>query len=440
MATNPQLVAHLYRRAGFGVTNSELAALSKQSWSELVTGIMDGLKLPDTAGDKVLLPHLTTIPQSNTPGYVYNGWNEFVELVTWWIDRMVVTDTPLREKLVLLLHNQFPTSWEKVGYASLMYVQNQLFRTLGPGSFQTLTTAVAQDPSMLIWLDTGTDHRLMPNQNFARELMERFTMGIGHYSQEDVVQAARSFTGWQLDDTTGEFYINPYDHDNGVKTFLGHKGNLSGDDVIKIVTNSPSSPSWVVSRMWSWLAFPVSQTNPLVLKLAKRYAADLDMSNLLEAILNHPDFVSTKALNGLVKQPIEYVVSALRVLGLNTAALPSGSVLWSLQGLGQTPFAPPSVGGWGQNRYWLTTTASSSYLGLAQMLASYADLTAIEDLNGQPPGQIKAVRQLLAIDSWSKQTYGALASLAAALKEDGGSWPAQQLVTLALVSPEFMLN
>jgi uncharacterized protein (DUF1800 family) len=434
------LVAHLYRRAGFGASLSEVARLSKRSWSELVDELIDGLSARDRTGDRVPLPHLTTIPESNVPGYTWNGWEENQNLVTWWIERMVATETPLREKLVLLLHNQFPTSWQKVGWASLMYAQNQKFRTLGPGNFETLTRAVARDPAMLIWLDTGTDHKSEPNQNFARELMERFTMGAGHYTQEDVVQGARCFTGWQLDYTTGEFYINPYDHDHGIKKYLGHRGNLSGDDVIEIATHNAASPGWVVSRIWSWLAYPAKPSNPVVRELAKVYRKHLNMTELLEAIFKHPAFVSPASLNGLVKQPIEYVVSTLRVLGLNTAALSSGSIMWYLSQLGQVPFNPPTVGGWGQNEFWLTTTAASSYLQFASTMANYADLTEIEDMNGQPARQIAAVARLLAIDSWQKETYGAMASLASRLKEDSGSWPAQQLVTLALVSPEFMLN
>ena len=151
-----------------------------------------------------------------------------MKLSTWWLDRMIVTDTPLREKLVLLLHEQFPTSYAKVNYADLMYNQNQLFRKLGAGSFETLTQAVAKDPAMLIWLDTGTDHKAHANENFARELMERFTMGVGNYTEEDVRQGARAFTGWELDYTTGEFFFNPYDHDNGEKDYLGHTGSLAG--------------------------------------------------------------------------------------------------------------------------------------------------------------------------------------------------------------------
>ncbi|MGO8877660.1 MAG: DUF1800 family protein, partial [Acidimicrobiales bacterium] len=138
MATNPQLVAHLHRRAGFGATASSVAEMSKRSWSELVSELIEGLSARDAAGDRVPLPHLTTIPQANVPGYTFDAWNEFSELITWWIERMVVSDTPLREKLVLLLHCQFPTSFDKVGWASLMYAQNELFRRLGPGNFQEL--------------------------------------------------------------------------------------------------------------------------------------------------------------------------------------------------------------------------------------------------------------------------------------------------------------
>jgi uncharacterized protein (DUF1800 family) len=440
MGTKPALVAHLYRRAGFGTSAATVARESKRSWDDIVDDLLAGLHDRDAAGDRVPLPKLTSIPQANVPGYEYNGYEEFANLITWWVERMVVTDTPLREKLVLLLHDQFPTSWFKVGWASLMYTQNQIFRTSGPGNFHALTLALAMDPAMLIWLDTTTSHKEDPNQNFARELMERFTMGAGHYSQEDVIQGARCFTGWELDYTTGKFYLNPYDHDNGSKTYLGHKGNLTGADVIEIATATSASHTWVVSRLWSWLAYPVTQTSSIVAELAKGYAKDLDITNLLSAILRHPAFQSNTSINGLIKQPIEYVVGALRTLGLRTTALPAQSLAWYLLQLGQQPFAPPSVGGWGENQFWLTTSASAMYIEFASGLAGIADLTDIENHNGNPKAQVQAVTDLLNVEAWSKQTAGALSKLADQLKDDGGSWPAQQLVTLALVSPEFMMN
>ncbi len=440
MGTDPGLVAHLYRRAGFGAAPSQIEALSAHSWTDLVGSLVAGLSEPDPGGDAVKPPHLTTLPESAVPGYHYNSWTEYTELVSWWAQRMVATSTPLREKLVLLLHCQFPTSWVKVGWAYMMYVQNQIFRRLGPGSFEALTQAVAKDPAMLIWLDTATSHRDAPNQNFARELMERFTMGAGNYSQRDVVEASRCFTGWSLDDHTGLFYFNPYDNDNGVKTFLGRTGRFSGEDIITIVTSTPASHHWVTARIFSWLAFPVSPGDPVVSALVPAYSKRLSMTDLLEAILHHPAFVSTAARQGLVKQPIEYLVGALRNLGLTTAPFSSGQLQWLLQGLGQVPFTPPSVGGWGANEYWQSTGASAGYLQLAGVLAGMADLTAIEDNDGHPSDQVEAVLKLVGLPQVSARTRAALTSLAVTNKGGTGSWPAQQLVALALVCPEYGVN
>ena len=303
--------------------------------------LLAGLSEPDHSGSALELPHLTPLAQANVPGFSYDDYQEFIALSTWWIDRMIVTDTPLREKLVLLLHEQFPTSYQKVGYADLMYRQNELFRTLGPGSFEELTLAVAQDPAMLIWLDTGTDYKAHPNENFARELMERFTMGVGNYTEEDVRQSARAFTGWTLDYTTGDFFFNIYDHDSGEKRFLGKTGRWQGQDIINIVTHTTASSKWVVTRLWSWLAYPVTTEDPVVADLAHGYKKDLNVTNLLSAILHHPDFVSTRAMNGLVKQPVEYLVGTLRLLGLRTAAFSEGTLVYLLAALGQQLLRPP---------------------------------------------------------------------------------------------------
>jgi uncharacterized protein (DUF1800 family) len=440
VATNPALVAHLYRRAGFGATPAQLDELSQHSWAELVDGLLAGLSGPDRAGDAVQLPHLTPVPEANVAGYQYNEYEEYANLINWWLGRMVVTGTPLREKLTLLLHCQFPTSFIKVGWAYMMWAQNQLFRTLGPGNFETLVQAVAKDPSMLIWLDAGTSHKHAPNQNFARELMERFTMGAGNYSQEDVIQAARCFTGWELDMVSGEFFLNLYDHDDGVKHFLGRSGRFGGEDIIKIVTHEPASHRWVVSRLWSWLAYPVTPQDPIVQDFVHGYAKDLNLTNLLGAMFNHPAFVSRASLEGLVKQPIEFLVGALRVLGLTTAPFSAGDLASLLGNVGQVPFTPPSVGGWGFNGYWQSTGAAAGYQQLAAALAGIADLTALENSDGHPDEQVNAALTLIGLPKVSSRTRSALLSLATSLRSSTGSYPAQQLVTLALLSPEFAMN
>jgi uncharacterized protein (DUF1800 family) len=432
-SSNSTTLAHLYRRAGFGATPAELEAAGKLGFGASVDKLLAGLAEADSAGSALELPHLTPLAQANIPGFSYDDYTEFIALSTWWIDRMIVTDTPLREKLVLLLHEQFPTSYQKVGYSELMYRQNDLFRTLGPGSFDTLTQAVAKDPAMLIWLDTGTDHKAHPNENFARELMERFTMGVGNYTEQDVRHAARAFTGWTLDYTTGDFFFNLYDHDGGEKRFLGKTGRWQGQDIIDMVTQTTASSKWVVARFWSWLAYPVTTEDPVVADLTPGYKTDLNLTNLLGAILHHPSFASTRAMRGLVKQPIEYLVGTLRLLGLRTAAFSEGTLVYLLASLGQQPFVPLNVGGWGQNQYWLSTSASNNQLSLAWNVAQYADLTEILDLNGSPGAQVDAVKKLLAIDAWSDRTYRALWKTA-----DKGS--AQELLVMALVSPEYLIN
>ena len=426
-------LAHLFRRAGFGATPAEIEAAEKLGFEATVDKLVAGLTEVDAAGSALGVPHLTPLAQANIPGFSYDDYTEFVALSTWWIDRMIVSDTPLREKLVLLLHEQFPTSYQKVGYADLMYRQNQLFRTLGAGSFDALTQAVAQDPAMLIWLDTGTDQKAHANENFARELMERFTMGVGNYTEDDVREAARAFTGWTLDYTTGDFFFNVYDHDGSEKRFLGKAGRWQGQDIIGIATHTTASAKWVVARFWSWLAYPVTTKDPVVAELARDYKKDLNVKNLLEAILRHPHFVSARARAGLVKQPIEYLVGTLRLLGLRTAAFSEGTLVWLLASLGQQPFVPLNVGGWGQNQYWLSTSASNNQLSLAWSVAQYADLTEIVDLNGSPGAQVDAVTKLLAVDAWSNRSYRALWKTA-----DKAS--AQELLVMALVSPEYLLN
>lgn len=440
VSTNPALVAHLYRRAGFGATPDQIEALSHKSWTELVDDLLAGLTKPDPAGEAVPKPQLTSIPQSNVNSYKYDGWQEYLDVVTWWLQRMAATSTPLKEKLTWMLHCQFPTSWNKVNWAYMMYEQNQLFRTLGPGNFEDLAQAVAKDPAMLIWLDTDTSHKDQPNQNFARELMERFTMGIGNYTQEDVLQAARCFSGWELDYQSGLFYFNPFDHDNGVKHVLGRSGNFSGEDIVHIATHTAASHRWVVSRMWSWLGYPVTPDSPIVGEFVPGYAKDLNLTNLLERMLNHREFVSGSAIWGLVKQPVEFVVGTLRVLGLSTAAFSSGTLNWLLGQLGQVPFTPPSVGGWGYNDYWQSTGAAAGYIQMAANLASVANLTAIEDANGHPDAQVDAAIKLIGLPTVSDHTRSALLTLAADLRQDSGSWPAQQIVALTLLAPEYAVN
>jgi len=419
------LIAHLYRRAGFGATASELDVAATRGFDACVDELLAGLSASSVKpADE---PKLTSMADTKSNANLYQ---EFMTLVDWWVDQMVSTTTPLLEKLVLLLHCQFPTAISKVNWPSMMQAQNSIFRQHGPGAFDELVQVIAKDPAMLVWLDTGTDQKMNPNENFARELMERFTMGIGNYTQSDVRESARCFAGWSLNYQTAQYEYAEWAADLGWKTFLGQSGALTGEDVVEIVTHDPRSAPFVVSRLWSWLAYPATPTDPVVTELASSFAADLDMSKLLASMLRHPAFVSDEAFHGLIKQPTEYLVGTMRRFGLTSSQFQYSGVIDSyLAGLGQELFNPPNVGGWGQNSYWLSTATSLIRLQLAYEIAQVADLADLEQL---PMGErIGWLGTVLGVDQWSDTTLRALSH---ELDDP------VNLLALALVAPEYCVN
>ena len=423
-------LAHLYRRAGFGASSAELDAAVARGYEKSVEHLIAGLTEPDTHVHA--LPRLSKAEALNT-GKGGDTYDEYVALVAWWVEKMAKTSTPLREKLTLLLHGQFPTGFEKVGFPIYMYHQNEIFRKLGGGAFDTLTAELTSDPAMLVWLDVSSNQRQSPNENFARELMERFTMGIGNYSQRDVKEAARAFTGWSLSYPKGVFEFDTYAHDFGEKTFLGHRGDLGGADVVRIVTHTAAASRWIPSRMWSFLAYPVGPGSPVVGELARSFSTDLNMTGLLRSILLHPNFSSPTARTGLVKQPIEWVAGLLRALNLHSKTFEkhggAGYLLGVLSNLGQIPFNPPTVGGWGNNQYWLSSASSLAQLNFAQTITQVADLSVVDEASGT--SRVDALGSLLGIDSWSPKTNAILQHV----RDD-----LNKLVPLALTAPETLAN
>ncbi|MGA8295850.1 MAG: DUF1800 family protein [Acidimicrobiales bacterium] len=419
----------LYRRAGFGGSSEQLDAGVGAGFEATAEHLLAGLVEPDRAN--VPVPHLATFKELRE-GRGGNTWKQYLNLIGWWLDKMAATTTPLREKLTLLLHGQFPTGFSKVGLPVLMYRQNELFRTLGPGSFWDLTLAVSKDPAMLIWLDTDTDVNSSPNENFARELMERFTMGIGHYTQRDVEESARAFTGWSIA-LNGEFVVNEWAHDFGNKTFLGYHGDLSGEDIVRIVTHTPASARFVSARMWSWLAYPVTANDPVVSDLAGAYQRDLSMTDLLRAIVMHPNFRSKQSHQALVKQPAEWIAGIMRGLGLRTKSFHKfggpGYIQWVLTNLGQILFDPPTVGGWGANSYWLSTASSVTRLDFAQNVSQIANLTPLEEASSAD--RIDLVGAMFGVDTWTNTSFEVLNRV----RDDP-----PQLLMLALTAPEVLAN
>ncbi len=460
-------IAHLYRRAGFGAQPAELDAAVARGYQATVDDLLAGLSGPDPSGERVAPPSFTpALPlapvagQDATAKLAANRQRQMEQnqqyqaLQTWWLDRMIVTSTPLREKLTLLWHGHFATGFEKVRDAAFMYRQNQLLRTMGAGAFDALTLAVAKDPAMMVWLDTQTDVAAHPNENFARELMELFTLGLGNYTEADVKDGARCFTGWAFNRLTGAYVFRPRVHDFAPKTVLGQTGPWNGDDMIRIVTHSPASARWIVAKLWSHLAYPVATSDPIVADLAGGFGADLDIANLLRTIFLRPEFTGSAARGGLVKQPIEYVVGVARAFGLNAGGRPAATASPSsttntatgaaaapraggaaialprvLTLLAQEPFNPPNVGGWPQNEYWLNTATAQARLQYGYAVGRSADLSALDAV---APGQrVDALAHLLSIDGWGPTTAAALNHVAA---------DPPTLVAVALSAPEYVLN
>ncbi len=446
-------VALLYRRAGFGLRADELDRAAAAGYEAAVDTLIAGLgAATDAAGDQVALPSLTS-PSPPSAGGSSAGparsrprneieAAELAGLQRWWMDRMIRTSTPLREKLTLFWHGHFATGAAKVRDAKLMYLQNQLFRTAGSGGFEALTQAVAKDGAMMVWLDTATDKKAHPNENFAREMMELFTLGLGNYTQGDVTAAARAFTGWVYDRANYRYQFRSRQHDFGSKTYLGTTGDWSGEDIIHMAVSRPESARFVLAKLWSHFAYPVDPFDRVVTDLLPAYGADLDVGRAMRAVFLHPAFVGASSRTGLVKQPIEYLAGAARNLGLDASLQPVGSSpagpgvgakasrsLPALAGaLGQSPFNPPNVGGWGQNAYWVSTASALLRLEIALLLAGRADLSSLESL---PQSQrVAGVAHLLAMDGWGPTT-------AAALSQAAGH--PEALTALALTAPEYVL-
>jgi uncharacterized protein (DUF1800 family) len=298
---------------------------------------------------------------------------------------------------------------------------------MGAGSFEALTQAVSKDPAMLIWLDSNSNRKQSPNENFARELFELFTLGIGNYTEDDIKNAAKAFTGWQYQRQRDTFTIATANHDAGPKTVFGQTGNFGGEDVIGMAVRHPASAPFVTAALWSHFARPARPDDPVVRQLSAGFAKDLDVQALLRSIFLHPEFTAPASRTGLVKQPIEYVAGTLRALGLR-ATSKGVTIPQTLNALGQEPFAPPTVAGWPQNGYWLTTSFALARLRFATSVAERADLRG---LTAVPAGERPtAAARLLAVDEWGPPSAAALAKAA----DDPKS-----MLTLALVSPEYVL-
>jgi uncharacterized protein (DUF1800 family) len=316
---------------------------------------MDAAPLRPPRGDET--------PLAERQAFVRQQAQEALELRAWWVQEMIVTPSPLTARMTLLWHNHFVSAQPKVRVTRLMYRQNATLREHALGSFAALLHAIARDPAMVIYLDGAQNRRGAPNENFAREVMELFTLGEGHYEEQDVKEAARAFTGTSLVRETGQFVFRPGLHDGGSKTVLGTTGRLDGDAVIDILLAQPQTAIHVTSRLWREFVSP--DPDPAVVEqLARRFRqSGYDIRDLLHDLLTEDAFYAPENRGALVKSPVELVVGTLRQLEVTPSATLPLAVMAA--GMGQNLFAPPNVKGWPGGEQWIN---SASLLARKQYL------------------------------------------------------------------------
>ena len=434
----PANVAHLLRRAGFGAGNATVATLAAQPWDTTVDQLLD----------------FSGAPADTQPAYLTDpnkgDWEKEYMLQQWWLNRMATSSSPLQEKLTLFWHGHFATANYKVGDMLLMYQQNALFRANATGNFRDLVHEVSLQPAMLLWLDNDPNVKGSPNENFARELMELFTLGVGQYSQADVVSSARSWTGHNtLDDDHETYHFYPDRHDDGMKTFMGVTEDWDGPQIIDYIlgSNAPRKligAKFIAAKMWSFFAYP----NPepaVVTSLADSFLAnDLSIHDLVRAIFMHPNFVSTKAKQGLVRTPAEWVAACMRVVNITAE---HANPQWYMEDMGQQLFQPPNVSGWRPNEYWLTT---SRLWARANWVANIiwqdgVNMTLSDIVIPTPMSVPNAVQHgfdFFGIDNPSAHTRAKLEAWLTKQRADSNAWTNFQfrnLTTQLMLSPEFNL-
>jgi uncharacterized protein (DUF1800 family) len=277
-----------------------------------------------------------------------------LELRAWWVGEMLDSRAQFQERMTLFWHGHFTSSQQKVRTPQLLYRQNQLLRRHALGNFAHLLHAVSKDPAMVIYLDAASNRRGQPNENFAREVMELFTLGEGHYSETDVREAARAYTGWSIDPETGDYLWRQGAHDAGEKTVLGRSGRFDGDAVLDILLAQPRTAEHIVEKLWREFVSPQPDAAEVKRIAGAFRAARYDIKVALSELLGSRSFWAAENHGNMVKSPADFVVGTLRQLEIPVAdPLPLALLM---AGLGQNLFSPPNVKGWPGGTRWINST------------------------------------------------------------------------------------
>ena len=356
--TDIALIAHLMRRAGFGATREELEAYAARGYEDVVEDLLHPERSPDMEED--LLSR-------------YNGWDHHAPGAgPEWLYRMVNTRRPLEEKIALFWHHVFATGTAKSEHAPAHHQQIAMFRRAGLSDVRTILIELSKDPAMIFWLDNNENHRGEPNENYGRELLELFSMGVGNYTEEDIKMAGRAFTGWTFEQpiplyTTGlydtYFEYREDDHDDSVKTFLGEEGRFNGEDIIDIIVKRPAAARFIGRHLYNFFVADEPQVpawndvppqDPQAIDdLADAYFdSGGEVRSMLRVLFNSDFFKEARFKR--VKCPAELVAGTIKLVGTHRFPAPGFASYWqTAAAMGQTLLNPPSVEGWHTGLEWI---------------------------------------------------------------------------------------
>jgi hypothetical protein len=363
----PKWAAHLYRRAAFGPSRDDLVEAERLGFQGTLDLLLQGR--PECEEIRQTLEDVGRITTARD-----NGGGELLR--GWWLYSMLHSGHPLREKMTLFWHNHFATSVAKVQYSGRMYRQNCLLREHALGIFGPFLQAMSKDGAMLVWLDSNSNIKGRPNENYARELMELFSLGVGNYTEKDVREAARAFTGWHTRGDRFEFQAGF--HDDGTKTVLGQTGAWNGDDVVRILLKQPVAARFLVRKLYQFLINENTIPSDALLEpLCDAFRkSDYDIAALVRTMLASRHFYSDHAFRQRIKWPVEYVLGAVQAVyrrygpnDPNHRPMPQQALVRWIDAMGQMLFAPPNVKGWPGGRSWLNTATVLERDNFAEALA-----------------------------------------------------------------------
>lgn len=454
--------AHLLRRAGFGGTPAEIEEFAGLSPQEAADRLVDYEATSNADLDgRVAAANFNL----KYPGRTQQGQGPVaIDMQRWWLTRMSYTARPLEERMTFLWHGVLTSQLSKIGgqRGKFMVIQNELYRSMAMGRYDGLLKAAGKDPAMMVFLDTIESTAEAPNENYAREMMELFSMGEGNYTEDDVREAARAFTGWRLSapervdipdgiseaerrtllnqafgDYEPEFLVRPRLHDSGEKTFLGRTGPWDGDDIADIVMGQPATGRFITTRLFSELAYREPSDEVVDALVEVWDDSGHSVREVVRAILASDEFNSEQAYRAIVRSPVQFVVGAVRGLEFETDFRGIDRIGG---GMGQVLFEPPSVGGWPGGPSWLS---SANFFGRVNFLDAFlfpqGRPIEVPVLSGIPTAEAmvdEALRRLVD-DNVSDETRESLYAHATAISS--ARERAATVAYLVLASPEFQL-